>query len=113
MAPGNHESGGKRLSGRTRKGNQALRKGLVQAAHTKNTFLAAQYQRLARQRGRKRAVLAVAHSILVIAYHLLAREEEYRELGGDYFDRQRPEATAKRLIVPLGEAGLSRQPPEA
>ena len=61
------------LNGRTRKGNQALRKGLVQAAHaaahTKNTFLAAQYQRLARRRGRKRAVLAVAHSILVIAYH--------------------------------------------
>jgi len=109
VAPGNHESGGKRLSGRTRKGNQALRKGLVcaahAAAHTKNTFLAAQYQRLARRRGRKRAVVAVAHSILVIAYHLLAREEEYRELGGDYFDRQRPEATVKRLTHRLEKLG--------
>ncbi|MBA3441296.1 MAG: IS110 family transposase [Pyrinomonadaceae bacterium] len=109
VAPGNHESGGKRLSGRTRKGNQALRKGLVQAAHaaahTKNTLLAAQYQRLARRRGRKRAVLAVAHSILVIAYHLLARAEEYRELGGDYFERQRPEATVKRLTHRLEKLG--------
>jgi transposase len=120
VAPGNHESGGKRLSGRVRKGNQALRKGLVQAAHaaahTKNTFLAAQYQRLQRRRGRKRAVLAVAHSILVIAYHLLAREEEYRELGGDYFDRQRPEATAQRLTQRLEKLGyhvILQQPESA
>lgn len=120
VAPGNHESGGKRLSGRVRKGNQALRKGLVcaahAAAHTKNTFLAAQYQRLARRRGRKRAVVAVAHSILVIAYHLLQREEEYRELGGDYFDRQRPEATAKRLTHRLEQLGyhvILQKPEEA
>lgn len=109
VAPGNHESGGKRMSGRVRKGNQALRRGLVQAAHaaahTKNTFLAAQYQRLARRRGRKRAVLAVAHSILVIAYHLLERSEEYREMGGDYFDRHRPEATVKRLTHRLEKLG--------
>jgi len=109
VAPGNHESGGKRLSGRARKGNQALRKGLVQAAHaaahTKNTYLAVQYQRLAQRRGRKRAVVAVAHSILVIAYHLLGRAEEYRELGGEYFDRQRPEATAKRLTHRLEKLG--------
>ncbi len=109
VAPGNHESGGKRLSGRVRKGNQALRKGLVQAAHaaahTKHTFLAARYQRLKLRRGSKRAVLAVAHSILVIAYHLLARAEEYRELGGDYFERQRPEAMAKRLTQRLEKLG--------
>ncbi len=109
VAPGNHESGGKRLSGGTRKGNQALRKGLVQAAHaaahTKNTYLAAQYQRLAQRRGRKRAVVAVAHSILVSAYNLLEREEDYRELGGEYFDRQRPEATAKRLTHRLEKMG--------
>ncbi len=109
VAPGNHESGGKRLSGRIRKGNQALRQGLVcgahAAAHTKNTFLAAQCQRLAHRRGKQRAVLAVAHSILVIAYHLLERQEEYRELGGDYFDRQRPEATAKRLTQRLEKLG--------
>jgi len=120
VAPGNCESGGERLSGRTRKGNQALRHGSVQAAHgaarMKNTFLAAQYQRLARRRGSKRAVLAVAHSILVIAYHLLERQEEYRELGGDYFDRQRPEATAKRLthrLERLGYRVIIQKPEEA
>ncbi len=120
VAPGNHESGGKRLSGRARKGNQALRKSLVQAAHaaahTKHTYLAAQYQRLARRRGGKRAALAVAHSILVIAYHLLQREEEYRELGGDYFDRRRPEAMAKRLTHRLEQLGyqvILQKPEEA
>jgi transposase len=109
VAPGNHESGGQRLSGRVRHGNQALRRALVQAAHsaahTKATYLAAQYRRLAKRRGKKRAALAVAHSILVIAYHLLQRREEYRELGADYFDRQRPEATAKRLLHRLEKMG--------
>jgi transposase len=121
LAPGNHESAGKRLSGRTRKGNQALRQGLIQAAHaaahTKNTYLAAQYHRLAARRGSKRAIVAVAHSILVIAYCLLSRQEPYRELGGDYFDRLRPEATAKRLLRRLEHLGytitLQAPPPEA
>jgi transposase len=109
LAPGNNESGGKRRSGRTRKGNQTLRQGLVQAAHaaahTKQTYLAAQFHRLAARRGKKRAIVAVAHSILVIAYHVISRQEEYRELGGDYFDRQRPEATAKRLVLRLEKLG--------
>ena len=121
LAPGNHESAGKHLSGRTRKGNQALRQGLIQAAHaaahTKGTYLAAQYHRLAARRGSKRAIVAVAHSILVIAYCLLSRHEPYRELGGDYFDRLRPEATAKRLIRRLENLGyqitLQAPPPEA
>jgi transposase len=77
VAPGNHESAGKRLSGKARKGNRALRAALSQAAHaaarTKNTYLSAQYHRLAARRGKKRAILAVAHSILVIAYHLIER----------------------------------------
>jgi transposase len=102
LASGNHESAGKQRTGRTRKGNQALRQGLIQAAHaaahTKNTYLAAQYHRLAARRGNKRAIVAVAHSMLVIAYCLLSRHEPYRELGGDYFDRLRPETTAKRLL---------------
>jgi transposase len=109
LAPGNDESGGKRRSGRTRKGNRALRQGLIQAAHaaahSKRTYLAAQYHRVAARRGSKRAIVAVAHSILVIAYHLIARQEEYRELGGDYFDRQRPEVTAKRLVIRLEKLG--------
>ena len=111
LAPGNHESAGKRRTGRTRKGNQALRQGLIPAAHaaapTKNTYWAAQYHRLAARRGRKRALVAVAHSILVIAYCLLSRHEPYRELGGDYFDRLRPETTAKRLMQRLENLGYT------
>lgn len=110
VAPGNNESAGKRRSGRTRKGNQPLGAALNQAAHaaahTKNTYLAAQYHRLAGRRGAKRAAVAVAHSILVIAYHLIQRHEPYRELGGDYFDRRRPEATAKRLVKRLERLGF-------
>ena len=111
LAPGNHESAGKRRTGRTRKGNQALRQGLIQAApaaaHTKNTYVAAQYHRLAARRGSKRAIVAVAHSLLVIAYCLLSRQEPYRELGGDYCDRLWPEATAKRLVRRLEHLGYT------
>lgn len=109
VAPGNHESGGKRLSGRTRQGNQALRQGLVTAAHaaakTRGTYLSAQYHRLAGRRGKKRAIMAVAHSILVIAYHLISRNENYKELGANYFDQRRPESTAERLMTRLQALG--------
>jgi len=109
VAPGNHESAGKRLSGRTTKGNQALVNALTQAAwaasHSKNTYLSAQYRRLASRRGRKKALIAVAHSILVIIYHLLKKQETYRELGGDYFDQRNPKATEKRLVRRLEQLG--------
>lgn len=109
VAPGNNESAGKRRSGRTRKGNQALGVALNQAAHaaarSKKTYLAAQYHRLAGRRGAKRAAVAVAHSILVIAYHLIQRHEPYHELGPNYFDQRRPEATAKRLVNRLEQLG--------
>lgn len=109
VAPGNNESAGKRRSGRTRKGNKALGAALNQAAHaaarTKNTYLAAQYGRLAARRGKKKAVVAVSHSILVIAYHLIKRHEVYRDLGANYFDQRRPEATAKRLLKRLEQLG--------
>lgn len=109
VAPGNNESGDKRRSGRTRKGNKALGAALNQAAHgaahTKNTYLSAQYHRLARRIGKKKAIVAVQHSILVIAYHLIQRKEPYRELGGDYFDKRRPEATAKHLVKRLEKLG--------
>ena len=105
VAPGNHQSGGRRLSGRIRHGNQHLRRLLVQAAHaaahTKGTYLAAQYQRIAARRGKKRAIIAVAHSILVIVYHLISRKEDYKELGGNYFDERKPEATIRRLVSRL------------
>jgi transposase len=113
LAPGNHESAGKRLSAKTRKGNRTLCTALVQAAHgaahTKDTYLAAQYHRLAARRGNKKAIIAVAHSILVIAYHLIQRQEPYRELGADYFDKRRPEATAKRLVKRLENLGFDVQ----
>ena len=110
VAPGNNESGGKRRSGKTRKGNQHLRTALVQAANaaarTKGTYLQAQYRRLAGRRGRKRAIMAVAHSILVIAYHLISKKEPYRELGGNYFDQIHPVKTAKRLVKRLEQLGF-------
>jgi transposase len=102
LAPGNYESAGKRYSGRIRQGNAALRSGLVQAAwsslHMKDTYLAAQYHRLVGRRGKKRAIVAVAHSILVIAYHMLRRHEPYHEQGGNYFDERKKQSVVDRLI---------------
>lgn len=113
VAPGNDESAGKRRSGKTRKGNKPLGAALNQAAHaasrTKGTYLSAQYHRLAGRRGKKKAMVAVAHSILVMAYHLIQRQEPYRELGGNYFDQRRPEATAKRLLKRLEQLGYAVQ----
>ena len=111
VAPGNHESAGKRRSGKTTHGNKVLGAALNQAAHaaagTKNTYLSAQYRRLAARRGKKKAIVALEHTILVIAYHLIQRKEPYRELGADYFDKRRPEATAKRLVKRLEQLGYS------
>ena len=91
LSPGNDESAGKRRSGRTTKGNRWLRAMLVQAAwaasRTKDTYFTAQYRRLARRRGRKRALVAVGHSLLVVIYHVLKRGTEYEELGADWLDR--------------------------
>jgi len=110
VAPGNHESGGKRLSGRVRQGNQSLRRSLVQAAHaaarTKGTYLSSLFHRLAGRRGKKRAILALAHSILVSIYHMLVRKEAYNELGHDYLDQLKPEATTKRLVGRLESLGF-------
>jgi transposase len=90
MVPGNNESAGKRKSGRTRKGNKKLRSTLVEAARsaakTKDTYLSAQYHRIAARRGANRAAVAVGHTILMIAYHLLTREQDYVELGADFYD---------------------------
>jgi transposase len=101
VAPGNHESAGKRYSGRTRKGNRVLTSALVQAAwgavRTKDTFLKARYHRLAARRGKKRAIVAVAHSMLVSIWHMLSRQEPYRELGSDYLDARKKEATVSYL----------------
>jgi hypothetical protein len=77
------------------------------AARTKNTYLSAQYRRLAARRGKKKAIVALEHTILVIAYHLIKLHELYCELSGDYFDKRRPEATAKRLMKRLEQLGFN------
>ena len=120
MCPGNHESGGKRLSGKTRKGSQWLRTALVEAAHAashcKDSYLSAQYHRLAFRRGKKRAAVALAHTLLIIVYHVLAHEEEYQELGGTYFDeldRDKKEKSLVRQLQRLGfEVALTPAPPQ-
>jgi len=109
MCPGNNESAGKRLSGKTTKGSPWLRKLLVEAAHaaahTKNTYLSAHYHRLAGRRGKKKAIIAVGHSILVIIYHLLDQQVSYEELGGNFFDERDRKATEKRLVRRLEQLG--------
>jgi transposase len=109
VAPGTHESAGKRPSGKTRKGHRFLRTTLVHAAHaaarTRGTYLSALYRRLAARRGKRRAILAVAHSILVMAYDMIQRRESYRDAGADFFDRLPPEDTARRLVKRLEGLG--------
>jgi transposase len=109
ISPGNNESAGKQRSGRTTKGNRWLRTTLVQAgwaaSHKKNCYLAAQYRRLAGRRGKKRALVAVAHSLLVIIYHVLSRDTTYQELGADHFDRTNKERLTRHLIKRLESLG--------
>ena len=109
LAPGNNLSAGKRRSGKTRPGNPTLRRTLTLVAHAathkKNCYLAAQYHRLAARRGAKRAIIAVAHSIIVIIYHLLTRQEPYHDLGGNYFDERKREYVANRLVRRLEKIG--------
>jgi transposase len=111
LCPGNHESGGKRRSGATRKGSPWLRSCLVQAAHaaarTKGTYLAAQYRRLAARRGRAKAAVAVAHSILIIAYHVLTEGTIYCDLGGNYFDERDRQGVERRLVHRLQGLGYT------
>ena len=109
LCPGNNESAGKRYSGKTRKGSPYLRTALVEAAHgavrTKNSYLAAQYRRLAARRGRKRALVALAHTLLTIIYYILKRKEPYRDLGANYFDEHDRQAVEKRLVGRLRKLG--------
>src|SRR5579859_1044386 len=109
VCPGQKESAGKRLSGKTRKGNPWLRCLLVQAAHSvahqKQCYLAEQYRRLAKRRGAKRATIAVAHSILVIAYHVLCNRTPYQEKGEGFFEEQERQGAEKRLIRQLSRLG--------
>jgi transposase len=118
VAPGNNESAGKRRSSKTPPGDRPLRKALVQGAHaavrSKKTYLSALYHRLVGRRGKKRALVAVAHSMLISAYHILTRREPYRDLGRNYFDESRRESVAHRMTRRLEQLGyrvtLERQP---
>jgi transposase len=116
MCPGNDESAGKRRSGKTRKGSPWLRSTLIEAARaagrSKGTYLAAQYHRLATRRGTKRAAVAVGHTILVVADHLLNEEDIYRDLGNRSFDERDRQAVERRLVARLEGLGytVSLQP---
>lgn len=91
ICPGNNESAGKHRSGKTRHGSKWLRSLLVEiawaASKTKGTYFSAQYRRLASRRGKKRALIAVGHSILVVIYHVMKNKVPYQELGGDFFEK--------------------------
>lgn len=109
VCPGHKESAGKRLSGKTRKGNPWLRCLLVQAAHSvahqKKGYLAEQYRRITKRRGSKRAAIAVAHSILVSIYHLLREQTCYQEKGETFFENQERQGAEKRLVRQLTRLG--------
>jgi transposase len=111
LCPGNDESAGKRRSGRTRNGNRWLRTVLVQAAwaamRVKGSYFGAQFRRIARRRGEKRAIIAVAHSLLTVIYHVLHDGTIYADLGADYFDRLAPERHARYHLRRLEELGFS------
>jgi transposase len=109
MCPGNNESAGKRRSGRSTQGNRWLKRALVQAAwaasRSKGTYLSAQYRRLARRRGRKKALVAVGHTLLVIVYQMLKEGATYRDLGPDFLERLEPARLTRQLIKRLEALG--------
>lgn len=111
LAPGNRQSGRKRYNARLSDGNQTLRTILVQGAwaavRTKDTYLSALYRRLSARRGKKRAIVAVAHSMAVSFYHMLARHEPYHELGADYFDQRSKGVKTDWLLKQFHKLGYS------
>jgi transposase len=110
LCPGNHESAGKRKSGKTRDGNKWLRRSLCQAAwaasRAKDCYLATQFKRLAARRGLKRALMAVAHTLLVIGYYILKSGEGYRELGAYYLEQNHKEQLQRYFVKRLQRLGL-------
>jgi transposase len=121
LSPGTQESAGVQYSGRTKKGNKYLRRVLTQSgwanSHRKDGYLRAVFFRIKAKAGAKKAVIAVAHKLVVIAYSILKTKEPYRELGGDYFDRLNPERTAQRLLIRIAKLGfdvvIKRRPDHA
>ena len=109
VSPGNNESAGKRYSGRTTKGNKVLKSTLVQCAHSavmvKSSYFYAQYQRLSIRRGKKRAIVAVAHSMLTAIYHVLSSGEIFHDLGADYYNSFNKEKKINSLLSKLKKLG--------
>ena len=109
LCPGNRESAGKRMSGRTRKANRYVKRAMCQAAwaaaRTKNTFLSAFYRRMSVRKGSPKAVMALAHHLITVVYQMLSRAEVYIELGGDYYDRRNKPRVVARLLNRLSRLG--------
>jgi transposase len=113
LCPGDRESGGKRMSGRTRKANRYVKRAMCQAAwaasHTKDTFLSAFYRRMRLRKGAPKAVMALAHHLITVVYQMLCRAEDYIELGGDYYDRRNKPKVVARLLHRLSRLGYYAQ----
>lgn len=109
ISPGNNETGGKRKSGKTKKGSKWLKATLSEmawaASRTKDTYLSAHYKRIARRRGKKRAIIAVGHTILVIIYHMIKNRLPYNELGDEYFNKMDKEKLTKMMVKRLEKLG--------
>ena len=113
ICPGNNESAGKRRNGRTRKGNKILKSTLVECAQSairkKDSFLYAQYQRISMRRGKKRAIVAVAHTMLIAIYHMINENKEYQDLGSDFYNKFDKEKKANAYLKKLKELGYEVQ----
>ncbi len=111
LCPGNNESAGKRHSGKTNKGNNLLRTSLIICAHAavkmKNTYFAAQFKRISAHRGKKRAYVAVAHSMLIAIYHILRDGVKYQDLGAEYYNQFNKERKINAYLKKLKELGWS------
>ena len=110
LSPGNNESAGRHYSGSTCKGNRYLRRILTQSAwsvmHKKDCYLTALFRRVSVKGGRKKAALAVAHRMLIIAWRIIQEGTVYEELGGNHYDRLHPDRSARRLIKRLEQIGF-------
>lgn len=113
VCPGNNESAGKRRSGKTRKGNKILKSALVECAQSavqhKSSFFYAQYQRISMRRGKKRALLAVAHTMLIAIYYMIKEDKEYIDLGADFYNKFNKEKKANAYMKKLKELGYDVQ----
>lgn len=110
LVPGHNESAGKRKSSKTRKGNKYLRSALIEASHStrgSDNYLGAQYRRIAARKGKYRATVAVAHSIMTITYHLITRGEDYKDLGAHYFEKRQQDAIVRQSVRKLENLGFT------